>query len=41
VRAKADPDGGSMVSLDQAATHMDFTDKRIATLQKQLDRMKK
>jgi uncharacterized protein YecT (DUF1311 family) len=39
VTAKADPDGGTMVRLDQAATKMEFTDKRIATLQKRLDKM--
>ncbi len=41
VHALADPNGGSMVILDQASKHMDLTDKRIAVLQKQLDRTKK
>ena len=41
VIALADPKGGSMVALDQAAKHMDFTDKRIETLSKRLEKMKK
>ena len=41
VEALADPNGGSMVILDQASKHMDLTDKRIAILQKKLDRLKK
>jgi uncharacterized protein YecT (DUF1311 family) len=41
VRALANPNGGSMVILDQASMHMDLTDTRIAILQKQLDQMKK
>ena len=41
VRALADPNGGSMVLLDQASMHMDLTDKRLAVLQKHLDQMKK
>jgi len=41
VQALADPNGGSMVTLDQASKQMDLTDKRIALLQKQLELMKK
>ena len=41
VRALSDPNGGSMVTLDQASKHMEFTDKRIETLSKRLEQMKK
>ena len=41
VRALADPNGGSMVTLDQASNHMDLTEKRIQTLSKRLEQMKK
>jgi len=36
VAALTNPDGGSMVTLDKAAKHMELTDKRIAELQKRL-----
>ena len=41
VRALADPNGGSLVTLDQASRHMEFTDKRIETLSKKIEQMKK
>ena len=41
VKALNDPEGGSMVSLQQASTHMEFTDKRIAALQRELDGFEK
>jgi uncharacterized protein YecT (DUF1311 family) len=41
VRRLDDPKGGSRVSLDQSSKHMELTDKRIAMLRKQLERMKK
>lgn len=40
IEALADPDGGSMVALDQASKHMELTDMRIAFLQKQLEQVK-
>ena len=36
VSALADPNGGSMVVLDQAGEHMSYTDKRIAFLKEKL-----
>lgn len=41
VQRLADPNGGSMVVLDQASKHMELTDKRVAILKKQLERMRK
>jgi uncharacterized protein YecT (DUF1311 family) len=40
IEALADPDGGSMVALDQASKHMELTDMRIAFLEKQLEQVK-
>lgn len=36
VAALDDPEGGSIVRVEKAATHMELTDKRIAELQKRL-----
>ncbi len=36
VDALSDPEGGSMVRLEKAAKHMEFTDKRIAEFKKRL-----